>query len=106
MDGIVVIAHDYDLVRTAKLNTESNQSNAGNANILPNQQKKYIGEYNFDELPYLRTKFTTGLFGEQVFEHDDETVKICSLEQLFQLCNSNDPEFVEFNDSIVNIDLK
>ena len=67
--------------------------------ITPSGKKIFYdyGHYTIDG-----SKF----FGEQIYEHDDETVKICSLEQLFQLCNSNDPEFIEFNDSIVNIDLK
>jgi glycerophosphoryl diester phosphodiesterase len=101
LDGVVVVAHDFDLTRICEL-PEAGGS-AQTAQALPRQ---YIGEFNFEELPYMRKKFTTGLFGDAVYEHANDRQRLCSLEELFQLCNSNDPEYQHCNDAIVNIDLK
>ena len=71
-DDVVVIAHDYDLTRTCDLQ--------------PDDPRKYIGDFDFSELPPLHKKFITGVFNEAMYESTDgEAKKICKLEDLFVL---------------------
>ena len=87
-DNIVVIAHDYDLSRTCDLK--------------PDDNRKYIGDFYFDELPPLRNNFITGVFNETFYENThNKDFKICKLEELFIMLNKE-----ENKDVIVNIDLK
>ena len=73
-DDEVIIAHDYNLSRTCLLN--------------PNEDKEYIGEFNYNELPPYRKKYTTGLIGELTFEDsNEEDTQICKLEELFIFMN-------------------
>lgn len=56
-DNVVVIMHDYDLSRVCN----NDQANG----------RKFIGEFNYDELPPFRGIFTTGLVQELTYTCPD-----------------------------------
>ena len=90
-DNEVVIAHDFDLERVAKLDPSIHGS------------KKYIGEFDFSELPQFRAVFQSGLTGDCTYRHHEEinTTSYCRLEDLFILCQ--EPQYQKV---LVNIDMK